>query len=132
MVSTNRYIPPIPTKNRGNHCIIPIISSDKKRGGVKKENKKACIMYRCFFLTFNSLTCNEIYICLYRQMQPRLHQSMISLSILYAMTKTLSSPRSPRVIRVSESRYVTSNSPLPLLVCGLSASGNWGMSNAGN
>lgn len=49
-----------------------------------------------------------------------------------AMTKTLSSPRSPRVTRVSESRYVTSNSPLPVLDGGRSPSGKRGMSNGGN
>lgn len=48
------------------------------------------------------------------------------------MTKTLSSPLSPRVIRVSESMYVTSNSPEPVLDGGLNASGIRGISNGGN
>jgi len=48
------------------------------------------------------------------------------------MTKTLSSPLSPLVMRVSESRYVTSNSPLPVLEGGLNASGIRGTSNGGN
>jgi hypothetical protein len=51
----------------------------------------------------------------------------------YEITKTLSSPLSPLVTRVSESRYVTSKSPVPvLLVCGLNASGIRGSSSGGN
>lgn len=48
------------------------------------------------------------------------------------ITKTRSSPLSPLVMRVSESRYVTSNSPLPVLEEGLNASGIRGTSNCGN
>lgn len=50
----------------------------------------------------------------------------------HAITKTLSSPLSPLVMRVSESRNVTSNSPLPLLDEGLNASGIRGNSKGGN
>lgn len=48
------------------------------------------------------------------------------------MTKTLSSPLSPLVMRVSASRYVTSNSPLPVFDGGLNASGIRGSSNGGS
>ena len=48
------------------------------------------------------------------------------------MTKTLSSPLSPLVMRVSASRYVTSNSPLLELDGGLNASGIRGTSNGGS
>lgn len=50
----------------------------------------------------------------------------------YAMTKTLSSLLSPRVIRISESIYVTSNSPDLVLDGGLSESGSRGNSRGGN
>lgn len=50
----------------------------------------------------------------------------------YEITKTLSSPLSPRVMRVSASRYVTSNSPDPVLDGGLIASGSLGISNGGS
>lgn len=36
------------------------------------------------------------------------------------------------MIRRSESRYVTSKSPLPRLVDGLNCSGSWGTSNGGS
>lgn len=48
------------------------------------------------------------------------------------MTNTLSSSLSPRVIRVSESRYVTSNSPLPVFEGGLKKSGSRGTSKGGS
>lgn len=50
----------------------------------------------------------------------------------HEITKTLSSPLSPLVMRVSASRYVTSKSPLPVLDGGLNASGIRGISNGGN
>lgn len=50
----------------------------------------------------------------------------------HEITKTLSSPLSPLVMRVSVSRYVTSNSPFPVLDGGLNASGIRGTSNGGN
>lgn len=50
----------------------------------------------------------------------------------YEMTKTLSSPLSPLVMRVSPSTKVTSNSPLPVLDGGRKASGIRGNSNGGS
>lgn len=50
----------------------------------------------------------------------------------YEITKTLSSPLSPLVMRVSASTKVTSNSPLPLLDGGLKASGIRGTSKGGS
>lgn len=48
------------------------------------------------------------------------------------MTNTLNSPLSPRVMRVSSSIYVTSNSPLPVLLGGLNPSGSRGNSIGGS
>jgi len=50
----------------------------------------------------------------------------------YETTKTLSSPLSPLVMRVSASTNVTSNSPLPVLEGGLKASGIRGTSKGGS
>lgn len=48
------------------------------------------------------------------------------------ITKTLSSPLSPLVMRVSSSIYVTSNSPVPVLDGGLKPSGRRGSSSGGS